>query len=48
MTTTDLVRGATVWSRKLHWGLASGDMIRWRYGVAIRLPDREPAKENGR
>jgi hypothetical protein len=25
--------GMTVWSRKLNWGLASGDMIRDRYGV---------------
>jgi len=32
-TTNALVRGATVWSRKLHWSLASGDLIRQRYGV---------------
>jgi hypothetical protein len=28
-----LAPGMTVWSRKLHWSLASGDMIRDRYGV---------------
>ncbi len=31
--TSHLVRGATVWSRKLHWGIVSGDMIRQRYGT---------------
>src|SRR5580658_4692413 len=28
-----LIRGATAWSRKLQWGIVSGDIIRQRYGT---------------
>jgi hypothetical protein len=31
---TALTRGATVWTRELSWALASGDLVRQRWGVA--------------